>query len=86
MAVRPIVLAALLYPLTAFAGERSEGERIFDAKCAQCHTFRMARALLAPMPPVRRPAHLEEFLKTHPPRLNEEEKRAVIDALSRPDR
>ncbi|HUF19408.1 MAG TPA: hypothetical protein VMP00_01520 [Burkholderiales bacterium] len=70
----------------ALVGEVSDGERIFDAKCSQFHTFRMARGLLATMPPAKRPEHLVEFLKTHPPKLDDGEKKLVIDALSRPDR
>lgn len=81
-----LLIAAMLLPPVAIADEVSEGEKIFDAKCSQCHTFRMARAILAPIPPSKRPAHLVEFLKTHPPKLDESEKAAVIEALSRPDR
>jgi mono/diheme cytochrome c family protein len=81
-----LLVVTLPLPLAAIAGEVSDGERIFDAKCSQCHTFRMARGLLATMSPVKRPEHLIEFLKTHPPKPNDREKKLVIEARSRPDR
>lgn len=86
MRVRVLIAAALLLPLVALAEDMSEGEKIFNAKCSACHTFMMAQGMLAPIPDARRPAHLTEFLKTHPPLLNESEKKAVIAALSRAGR
>lgn len=77
---------ALLLPLSALAQTYGEGEKIFNAKCSQCHTFVMARGMLAPKPPADRPAYLAEFLKTHPPKLSAQELPLVIEALSRPDR
>jgi mono/diheme cytochrome c family protein len=76
--------AALLLPLAAFAADDGDGKKIFDAKCSQCHSFEMARGMLAPKPPAQRPAYLAEFLKTHPPKLTDAEKPVVIEALSRP--
>ena len=86
MTARLIIACIVLLPTVAIAAETSEGEKIFDAKCSQCHTFAMAQGMLQPMPAEKRPAHLEEFLKTHPAKLNESEKRAVIAALSRAPR
>lgn len=84
MNVRLLVLAAMLVPLTAQADEPSKGEQIFDEKCSQCHTFDMAQAMLKPVPEADRPGHLRTFLKTHPPKLDENEIVFVIQALSQP--
>jgi cytochrome c5 len=78
-------IAALVLPYAALAQDFGEGQKIFDSNCSQCHTFQMARAMLLPKPADTRPAYLKEFLKTHPPMLNDSEKEAVIAALSRPN-
>lgn len=80
-----LLFASLLLPLAAIANDFGEGQKIFTSNCSQCHTFQMARAMLMPKPADTRPAYLREFLKTHPPKLNDSEKEAVIAALSRPD-
>ncbi|KPK27358.1 MAG: hypothetical protein AMJ66_11130 [Betaproteobacteria bacterium SG8_40] len=74
------VIASIFSPLGAAA---DNGEEIFDRKCSQCHTFAMAQAMLEPVQESERPAHLKTFLETHPPKLNDSEKAAVIQALSR---
>ena len=84
--MRCLLIAAMLFPLAALAQETADGEKIFDAKCSQCHTFRMARAMLVPKPADTRPAYLAKFLKTHLAKLNESEMQAVIAALSQPER
>jgi mono/diheme cytochrome c family protein len=73
----------MLFPLAALADDAGNGEEIFNRKCSQCHTFAMAKAMLEPVQESERPAHLRTFLETHPPKLNESEKAAVIRALSR---
>lgn len=79
-------IATVLLPHAAVAQDAPDGEKIFDAKCSQCHTFVMARGMLAPKPTETRPAYLVKFLKTHPPKLTDSEQQAVIAALSRADR
>ncbi len=75
------VIVGIFSPLGAAAADN--GEEIFNQKCSQCHTFAMAQAMLEPMQESERPAHLKKFLETHPPKLNDSEKAAVIQALSR---
>jgi hypothetical protein len=75
-----LVLAGMLFTLSANA---DSGEEIFNRKCSQCHSFAMAQAMLAPLLEASRPAHLRTFLETHPPMLDDSEKDAVIEALSR---
>ena len=79
-------IVARLLPHAALAQDFGEGQKIFDSNCSQCHTFQMARAMLMPKQADMRPAYLAKFLLTHPPKLNDSEKEAVIAALSRPDR
>jgi len=74
----------MLLPLTAQADEMSKGEKIFNEKCSQCHTFDMAQAMLEPVAQADRPQHLRTFLETHPPKLNKDETDVVIEALSQP--
>jgi hypothetical protein len=73
----------MLFTPAAVAGNADKGEEIFNRKCAQCHTFGMAQAMLAPVLEANRPAYLRTFLETHPPKLDDSEKDAVIEALSR---
>ena len=75
-----LVFAGMLFTLAANA---DSGEEIFNRKCSQCHNFAMAQAMLAPLLEANRPAHLKTFLETHPPKLDDSEKDAVIEALSR---
>lgn len=86
MPARLLIAALFSLPLTAPAQNFGDGETIFNAKCSQCHTFHMARGMLMPKPAHMRPMHLEKFLKTHPPKLNDSERQAVVAALSRADR
>jgi len=79
-----LVMAGLLFPLAAAADNAGSGEEIFNRKCSQCHTFAMAQAMLVPVQEADRPAYLVVFLDTHPPKLDDSEKSAVIKALSRP--
>jgi diketogulonate reductase-like aldo/keto reductase len=44
----------------------------------------MAQSMLVPIPASERPAHLREFLKTHPQKLEDSDRDIVIDALSQP--
>lgn len=84
--IRLLILAGTLLPTLAFAEQKSTGEEIFDAKCSQCHTFSMAQGMLEPMPFSKRTAHLVKFLKTHPPKLDEDEKELVVRALAAPEK
>jgi mono/diheme cytochrome c family protein len=85
MTVRSLIIAALLaLPVAAIAEETLDGEALFKAKCQACHTLQQVQGLLEPKPAADRPAHLSKFLKTHPAKLNETEKSAVIGFLSKP--
>lgn len=83
MSARLLVMVSMLLPLTGLAQDMNKGEEIFDRKCSQCHTFAMAQAMLEPVKEADRPAHLKAFLQTHPPKLDDSEKGAVIEALSK---
>jgi cytochrome c5 len=86
MTFRPLIIAGMLgLPLAALADEPADGERIFKSKCQACHALPQVQGLLMPKPPAERPAHLTRFLKGHPAILNEDEKKAVIILLSRPE-
>lgn len=78
-------IAMLVLPHAALAHDFGEGQKIFDSNCSQCHTFQMALGMLVPKQPEARPAYLAKFLMTHPPKLNDSEKEAVIAALPRQD-
>ena len=78
------IAALLTLPLVASADQPLDGEAIFKAKCQACHELKQAQALLQPMPAADRPAHLAKFLRSHPAKLDEAEKEAVIAVLSRP--
>jgi mono/diheme cytochrome c family protein len=85
MTARPLIVAALLtLPVAAVADEPLDGEALFKAKCQACHSLSQVQGLLQPKAVADRPAHLTKFLKTHPAKLNEAEKSAVISFLSRP--
>ena len=85
MTIRPLIIAGMLaLPLAALADESADGERIFKSKCQACHALPQVQGLLMPKPPAERPAYLSGFLKGHPAKLNEDEKKVVIDFLSRP--
>lgn len=85
MNFRPLIIAGMLMlPFAALADEPANGESIFKAKCQTCHALNEVQALLMPKPPAERPAHLTRFLRGHPAKLNEAEKKAVIAFLSRP--
>jgi hypothetical protein len=85
MTIRPLIVAALLaFPVASIADESLDGEAIFKAKCQACHALKQVQGLLQPKPIADRPAHLAKFLKTHPAKLNDTEKEAVIGFLSRP--
>ena len=85
MNFRPLsVVLLLLLPLAAPAADPADGELIFKAKCQTCHALANVQGLLKPKPPEQRPAHLTVFLKTHPEKLTEAEKEAVIGFLSHP--
>jgi mono/diheme cytochrome c family protein len=84
MTVRSLVIAAVLaFPVASVADEPLDGEATFKAKCQACHALNQVQGLLEPKPTADRPAHLTKFLKTHPAKLNEAEKEAVIAFLSR---
>ena len=86
MTFRPLIIAGMLVlPFAALADEPADGESIFKAKCQACHALTQVQGLLMPKPPAERPAHLTKFLKGHQAKLNEDEKKAVIAFLSRPD-
>ena len=85
MTYRALIIAGMLVlPFAALADEPAEGESIFKAKCQGCHALNQVQGLLMPKPPAERPAHLTKFLKGHPAKLNDAEKKAVIAFLSRP--
>ena len=85
MTLRPMIIAGMLaLPAAALADEPANGETIFKAKCQACHALNAVQGLLMPKPPAERPAYLNKFLKGHPAKLNEDEKKVVIDFLSRP--
>ena len=87
MTYRALIIAGLLMlPLAVLAAEPADGESIFKAKCQGCHALNQVQGLLMPKPPAERPAHLTKFLKTHPAKLNDAEKQAVIAFLSRPEK
>ena len=85
MTARLLIFAALLIlPPAAMADEPLDGEALFKAKCQACHALRQVQGLLEPKLTADRPVHLAKFLKTHPAKLNETEKSAVIGFLSKP--
>ena len=87
MTCRALIIAGLLMlPLAVLADEPADGESIFKAKCQGCHALNQVQGLLMPKPPAERPAHLTKFLKTHPAKLNDAQKQAVIAFLSRPEK
>ena len=90
MTYRALIIAGLLMlPLAVLAAEPADGESIFKAKCQACHALNQVQGLLMPKPPTERPAHLTKFLKGHPgnpAKLSEDEKKAVIAFLSRPEK
>ena len=87
MTFRPLIIAGMLaLPFAAHADQPADGESIFKAKCQSCHGLNQVQGLLMPKPPADRPAHLTRFLKGHPAKLNEDEKKAVIAFLSRPEK
>jgi len=87
MTYRTLIIAGLLMlPVAVPADEPADGESIFKAKCQGCHALNQVQGLLMPKPPAERPAHLTKFLKTHPAKLNDAEKQAVIAFLSRPEK
>ena len=84
-----IIAAMLVLPFAALADQPADGENIFKAKCQACHALNQVQGLLMPKPPTERPAHLTKFLKGHPgnpAKLSEDEKKAVIAFLSRPEK
>ena len=85
MTFRPLMIAGVLaLPFAALADQPADGESLFKAKCQACHALNAVQGLLMPKPPAERPAYLSGFLKGHPAKLNEDEKKVVIDFLSRP--
>lgn len=87
MTFRPLIIVGILVlPFAALAEEPADGEGIFKAKCQGCHALTQVQGLLLPKPPADRPAYLARFLKGHPAKLNEDEKKAVIAFLSRPEK
>lgn len=85
MTARSLIIAAVLaFPVVSVADEPIDAEATFKAKCQACHALKQVQGLLEPKPATDRPAHLTKFLKTHPAKLNEAEKEAVIAFLSRP--
>ena len=85
MTFRPLMIAGVLaLPFAALADQPADGESLFKAKCQGCHALNAVQGLLMPKPPAERPAYLSRFLKGHPAKLNEDEKKVVIDFLSRP--
>ncbi|HEX7953175.1 MAG TPA: hypothetical protein VF523_08945 [Burkholderiales bacterium] len=87
MNLHPLVIAAILVlPHAALADETAEGEALFKAKCQACHSLNQVQGLLMPKPAEQRQAHLTRFLIGHPAKLDEAEKKLVIDFLSRPEK
>ncbi len=87
MNFRPLSVALLLLlPLASPAADPANGELIFRAKCQTCHALANVQGLLLPKPLAQRPAHLTVFLETHPAKLTEAEKEAVIRFLSDPEK
>ena len=85
MTFRPLMIAGVLaLPFAALADQPADGESLFKAKCQGCHALNAVQGLLMPKPPAERPAYLSRFLKGHPAKLNEDEKKVVIDFLSHP--
>ena len=65
----------LLLLVASPAADPADGELIFKAKCQSCHALANVQGVLKPKPPEQRPAHLTVFLKTHPAKLTEAEKK-----------
>ena len=87
MTFRPLIIAGVLVlPFAAMADEPADGQSLFKAKCQGCHSLNQVQGLLMPKPPTDRPAYLDKFLKGHPAKLNEDEKKAVIAFLSRAEK
>lgn len=80
---RPILIAALLMPLSAAAQSAPDAARTFASRCAKCHAVERVQGLLAKRSGDRA-AFLDGFLKKHYPPGDAERAALVAFLLKAP--
>ena len=84
MIPRLLVTAALLLPMPSLASDLSNGEEIFERRCASCHSLSRTKKLLNDVSLDERAGYLVRFLRSHPSRLDDNDEKLVIEVLSQP--
>lgn len=79
MLPRYLVALALTCALPC-AALAAEGEDLFKARCAACHTPEKAAAKARKLPEADRAEHLDRFIVKHAP-LDDAQRKTVVDYL-----